>query len=649
ALRRARDELEIRVEERTRELHHVSHRLGQILNSASEGILGLGQDGRITFANPTAAAILDLPVEHLVGVEAHRLAGRLRIAQGTSGRRLPVRAALMRGAVAARAELTLERPQAAPLSLEFAGAPVEENGILVGMVAIFRDITERKRSEEKLRLAATVFGTTAEAILVLGPDRAVQAANPAFAQITGHCAEEVMGRAPTFLDGEEGMTAIWEAVETDGRWQGERWNHRKNGERYAERFAITTVIDDQGLVAQYVVVFSDITQRKLDEERIRYQANYDALTGLPNRALFQDRLHTMVSAAQRTGDMLGLMFIDLDGFKLVNDTLGHDMGDELLKEAARRLSECVRSGDTVARLGGDEFTVLMPHLQDFRNAPIAAQRIIDTLEQPFDLGGKEAFVSASIGIATFPNDATDSQTLLKHADAAMYRAKEQGKANFQFYTADMNAEVTERLVIKNGLSKALEREEFTLYYQPKIDLRQNRMVGVEALLRWRNAELGPVSPAKFIPVMEETGLITPVGEWAIETACRQHREWTEAGLPIRIAVNLSVRQLRQGGLAKTVSDLLSRAGIPPSGLELEITESMIMKDTENAVATLRELDEMGIHLAMDDFGTGYSSLSYLKRFPLHTIKIDRSFISDIATDQDDLEIIRTIISMGHSL
>ena len=362
-----------------------------------------------------------------------------------------------------------------------------------------------------------------------------------------------------------------------------------------------------------------------------------------------DMLAKALSQAERDGEMVGLMFVDLDGFKMINDTMGHDMGDLLLQEVAVRLRRCMRSSDTVARLGGDEFTVLMPRMLDFRNAPRVAERITETLRAPFALAGKEAFISASIGITTFPNDAIDAATLLKNADAAMYRAKEQGKQHFQFFTAEMNAEIEERLILINGLNMALERDEFVLHYQPKVHLETGRLTGTEALLRWRHPELGIVSSGKFIPIMEESGLIGQVSEWVIEAACRQHRQWRDEGLDIKVAVNLSVRQLRQPGLARTVAELLERTGIESAGLELEITESMLMKDTENAVRTLRELADMGVSLAMDDFGTGYSSLSYLKRFPLHTIKIDRSFINNIATDPDDYEIIRTIITMGHSL
>nr|WP_241911877.1 EAL domain-containing protein [Telmatospirillum siberiense] len=512
---------------------------------------------------------------------------------------------------------------------------------------------ENRLMDEKLRLAETVFAATVEAIVILDSDFRIVAVNPAFSAITGFSAEEVVGTLPVFFDlatDPDMLTSVLATIGRTGRWDQEQWSRRKSGEEFAKRLSIVGVADGDGDIRQYVALFADVTQRKHDEERIRYQANYDSLTGLPNRSLFMDRLCQALHLAERAGQRVGLMYIDLDGFKLINDTLGHEVGDELLKEAAKRLLFCVRHGDTVARLGGDEFTIIMPNLGEIRYAPVIAQRMIEALEQPFHLENREAFISASIGITMFPDDAVDANTLLKNADAAMYRAKEQGKANYQFFTADINAEVSERMIIKNGLSKALEREEFTVYYQPKCDLATGRLTGVEALLRWRNMELGAVSPVKFIPVMEETGLIGTVGEWVLEMACQQYRIWRDAGHPhMRVAVNLSVRQLRQPNLARSVEEALRRAGIEASGIELEITESMIMRDTENAIDVLRTLSEMGIHLAMDDFGTGYSSLSYLKKFPVHTIKIDRSFINDIATDPDDQEIIRTIISMGHSL
>jgi len=352
----------------------------------------------------------------------------------------------------------------------------------------------------------------------------------------------------------------------------------------------------------------------------------------------------------RARHKLGLMFIDLDGFKLVNDTLGHDKGDDLLREAAVRISSCTRNGDTVARLGGDEFTVIMPNLHDAKDAPLVAQRILDALAKPFDLDGTESFISGSIGITIFPGDASDANNLLKNADAAMYRAKDLGKANFQFFTSDLNEEVAERLTIKNGLIKALERDEFKVFYQPKVTLSTGQVDSVEALMRWDNPDLGMVSPARFIPVLEETGMVVEVGEWAIREACKQHRTWIDAGLPpIRIAVNLSARQLREISFVSVLQKVLHEAGVGPEGIEIEITESMIMSDTDSAIAALTELHGLGVRVAMDDFGTGYSSLSYLRKFPIDTIKIDGSFVADISTSADDAEIVRTIISMGQTL
>jgi diguanylate cyclase (GGDEF)-like protein/PAS domain S-box-containing protein len=425
---------------------------------------------------------------------------------------------------------------------------------------------------------------------------------------------------------------------------------RAGGEtRWLNRSAETLRRDD-GTPYAYIATFNDITNRKHDEERIVYQANYDNLTGLPNRALFINRLGHALNAAGRGTQRLAVMFVDLDGFKMVNDTLGHDVGDELLGEAARRLLASFRSGDTVARFGGDEFVVLMPGLASLEDVPRAAQRAIAALEEPFRPRSFETFVSASIGIAVYPDDAADVHGLLTNADAAMYRAKEMGKGNFQFFTPGLNDRMRERMAIKQALAKALERNEFELHYQPKIGLETGKVTGVEALIRWNSAELGPVIPERFIPIMEETGMIVEVGAWVIATACKQYKVWCDAGFPdMRVAVNLSVRQLRQPDLAQSITAILHDVGVDPSCLELEITESTIMRDIEASVAILHKLREMGVTIAMDDFGTGYSSLSNLKRLPLHTIKIDRSFIDDIAVDEDNREITRTIVNLGHGL
>jgi len=517
-----------------------------------------------------------------------------------------------------------------------------------------QEIVERHRAEDRLRLAGEVIEALNEGVVIIDPDFRISSVNPAYTSISGYNVEDVIGNYPmnhtALSQGGAMFDEMWSGLEEFGCWEGEFWNLRSNGEEYAERLSVTAITGPTGDVMQFAAIISDITKRKQDEERILYQANYDSLTGLPNRSLFLDRLSQAISNMERTNKNLGLLFIDLDGFKLVNDTLGHNVGDMLLKEAAKRLGTCVRTGDTVARLGGDEFTIIMPNLEDSRNAPLVAQRVLDSLGRAFILGGHEAFISGSIGITIYPDDASDALELLKNADGAMYRAKEEGKANYQFFTTDMNEEVKERLVVKNGLSKALENNEFVLLYQPKLDLITNRVTGAEALMRWESPELGTVSPVKFIPVLEETGMVVEVGEWAIHTACRQHVAWIKAGLPpIKIAVNLSARQLREPSFVKIVKTALQKTNLPASALEIEITESMLMSDAPIIVAALEELHEFGVHISMDDFGTGYSSLSYLKRFPIDTIKIDRSFVNDIDVDSDDAEIIHTIITMGHTL
>lgn len=528
-----------------------------------------------------------------------------------------------------------------------------ERKLAAALSELSQTVVLQKDTEWRLRLLIEVLRNLSMGVVIMDADFVVTSVNESYCRISGLPEEQIIGTRPPFeslMSGDLDLyNRIWTALKSEHSWDGEFWGE-KSGEKYALHIAITTIVDEQGVPSQYAAIINDITERKHDEERILRQANFDALTGLPNRALFVDRLGQSLLTMSRAEHKLGLMFIDLDGFKLVNDTLGHDKGDDLLREAAVRISSCTRDGDTVARLGGDEFTVIMPNLHDAKDAPVVAQRILDALSRPFELDGTESFVSGSIGITIFPDDADDANDLLKNADAAMYRAKELGKANYQFFTADLNDQVAERLLLKNGLVKALEREEFKLFYQPKVTLSSDRIESVEALMRWDNPDLGMVSPARFIPILEETGMVVEVGEWAIREACLQHRRWIDAGLePVRIAVNLSARQLREMSFVSVLQRLLKETGVGPDGIEIEITESMIMSDKDTAITALTELHSLGIHVAMDDFGTGYSSLSYLRQFPIDTIKIDGSFVADISDNAEDAEIIRTIISMGQTL
>jgi diguanylate cyclase (GGDEF)-like protein len=397
-------------------------------------------------------------------------------------------------------------------------------------------------------------------------------------------------------------------------------------------------------------VLRDSSDRKRSEERIRQLAHYDELTGLPNRTLLMLLLERALADARQKDERLAVLFIDMDRFKIVNDTLGHHVGDDVLKQVAQRLAGILGSSDSIARLGGDEFVVLMRHCDNTQRLGEMAQRILDTLAAPFILDSQEYHLSGSVGVSTYPDDSNDAQTLLRNADIAMYRAKENGKNAYQFHSAQMNVHSFERLVLERFLRRALEHDEFLLHYQPQIESTSGRVIGMEALLRWQNPAMGLISPAKFIPIAEETGLIVAIGEAVLRRACEDTIAWENMGLgPLRVAVNLSAHQLADEGLMQTVRNTLEHTRLDPSHLELEITESVVMQNADRAAALLRELRAMGLHLAIDDFGTGYSSLGYLKRFPVNTVKIDRSFITDIPSDPDDIAITRAVIAMAHSL
>ena len=414
--------------------------------------------------------------------------------------------------------------------------------------------------------------------------------------------------------------------------------------------SINVILDASGQIKNYVAVFSDISQRKASEAQLVYMASHDVLTGLPNRSLLQERIAQALLRAHRDLCGVALLFIDLDRFKIINDTMGHHAGDVLLQEVATRLGACLRETDTIARQGGDEFVVLIENDTDEQYLGTMARKILSVLQTPFNLQGQEIFISASIGISAYPQDGSDVGTLLKNADVAMYRAKDLGKNTFQFYSAESNVHSLERLALENSMRRALERNEFKLHYQPKVDLHTDRIVGVEALLRWEHPELGLVSPIQFISLAEETGLIIPIGAWVLAEACRQNQAWQQAGLPpVRIAVNLSARQFGSEGLSDVVAEALKTSGMSARSLELEITESMIMQHTSRASEILQGFREMGAHVSIDDFGTGYSSLGYLKHFPIDTLKIDRSFVRDVPHDADDAAITQAIIAMAHSL
>jgi len=523
----------------------------------------------------------------------------------------------------------------------------------------YRDDIESRNDQlqenaRQLKLAAQVFESGNEGMVVTDKDNRIVTVNHAFTRITGFTADEVLGNSPNmFASGHHDKafyTAMWEQLRKTGSWCGEIWNRRKDGSVFPEWLNISCVQDEAGQPNYYIAAFSDITERKEAEAQVHHLAKYDALTNLPNRVLLQDRIGQAIAAAQRADSHLALLFIDLDRFKNINDSLGHAVGDQVLCQVGERLTGAVRASDTVSRLGGDEFVVLLPELESPEQAAGVAEKLLHALSSSLHVEDYDLAVTPSIGIAVFPEDGEDGESLLKNADAAMYHAKERGRNNFQFFTQEMNARVSERLAMENDLRQALQRQELILYYQPQYDLESGTLVGCEALVRWQHPEHGLVSPARFIPVAEETGLILPMGQWVLQEACHQAKSWQDRGLPpISVSVNISAVQFRQTHLATMVQEALKASGLEPRWLELELTESMLMEDGERHTSTLAQLKAMGIRLALDDFGTGYSSLAYLKRFALDKLKIDQSFIRDLPNDAEDAAITTAIIGIAQDL
>lgn len=533
-------------------------------------------------------------------------------------------------------------------------AIMDDHQELVGITGVIRDISQRKEAEKQLQLAAKVFESTLEGVTIVDADGKILTVNSAFTDITGYSEEDVIGKNPNIL--KSGLhddlfyKDMWASINKKGDWRGEIWNKRKNGEIFPVWLAINTLRDEHGQLTNYVGVFGDISVIKTTEQRLEHLAHHDPLTNLPNRLLFQLRLEHAIKQASRNHANLALLFIDLDHFKEVNDSLGHAVGDKLLQSAATLLLDVVRQDDTVARLGGDEFLVLMERIDEPQDAAIVAVKLIEKLQKPFVIDGHELFVTGSIGISIYPEQGEDVDTLIKNADAAMYRTKELGRNGFQFFSDSLTEIAQARQVLQTSLRHALERNEFRLHYQPQVALGSYQIVGMEALIRWDHPETGMVPPNQFIPFAEETGLIEPIGQWVLLEACRQAVTWQASGLPpVMMSINLSAIQLEQTDIVSLVADTLAETGLDPKYLELEITESLLMKHAEQTIGTLKALKALGVTIAIDDFGTGYSSLSYLKRFPVDKLKIDRVFICDLPEDQDDIAITRAIIALGRSL
>ena len=628
-------------------LRQSEGRFRQLVEQAPEGIFVADRDGRYTEVNGAGCRMLGYRADELVGKTILDLippedAERLRQAQQH------FESAVM------TSEWSLRHKNGSYVPVEVSAKILADGR----WQAFVRDITERKRAEASMRQAAIVFNSTKEGIMITDADTRIIAINQALEEMTGYGSAEAVGKTPRFLHSgrQDGAfyRQLWSVLESSGQWQGELWNRRKNGEIFPAWENISVVKDTAGRITHYVAVLSDISSIKAAEDKLSHLAHHDALTGLPNRLLYQLSLARSLEQAKRHKRRLALLFLDLDRFKMINDTLGHAAGDRLLQEVADRLRKCVRAEDLVARLGGDEFTVTLEEIAHVEDAAHLAEKIIEAVARPVIIDGSEVTTSTSIGIGLYPDDADNGEDLAKIADAAMYRAKERGRNTYQFSAADLNTHAMENLALETALRKALTAGELMVYYQQQVDIASGRTVGMEALLRWQHPVHGFLTPERFIAVAEESGLIGKIGDWVVRHVFAQARAWIAGGLQLpRISINVSGRQILHHDLFQLVQSAQQESGLQPQDvcIELEITETVLQsaQSMERNSQTLERLRSLGIRIALDDFGTGYSSLSRLKHLPIDTLKIDRAFVRNIPEDMNDKAITAAIVSMGHSL
>ncbi len=531
------------------------------------------------------------------------------------------------------------------------------DGTIVGAIVFVRDITQQKTAEEALNISNRAVEASINGIVItdsVHPERPIVYVNPAFCKMTGFTSQEVVGQNPRFLfrndRNQAGLEHMRKAVREHTSANTVVRNYRKNGEMFWNNIHVAPVFNEDGKLTHYVGVSTDVTEQVHYEEELRYRATHDTLTGMANRNLLYDRLNQAILLAERNNECIAVLFLDIDRFKQVNDTLGHSAGDDLLRQVSERIQERLRKADTVARHSGDEFVIVLTAISNPQTAENVAREIHHAIGEPYRLQGHEVVTTCSIGISVYPQDSKESDILLRNADIAMYRAKELGRNAIEFFTHEMSSTISERMALEVNLRRAIERREFHLHYQPQFNLNTGRIIGAEALLRWHSNEHGWIPPAKFIPISEDTGMIIEIGEWVLKEACRQLVAWREAGVDLDLmAVNVSGMQIHRGDFLSAVEQALEENGLEPQSLELEVTESVVMRHAEAVIDTMNKLNTLGVSLAVDDFGTGYSSLSYLKRLPLHKLKIDQSFVKDIPDDSNDTAIARAVIALGKSL